>query len=101
MVAEIPVAVNVTGDPARVPLVAVKVFGPVDVPKVQLPIVATPPASVVVINPVAEPLPEVTAKVTLTPLTGLPFASFTITLGSVATEVPTVADCPLPEFTKI
>src|SRR3989442_12685773 len=47
------------------------------------------------------PPPDATAKVTATPLTGLPFASCTITEGSTATAVPAVADCPLPALTAI
>jgi hypothetical protein len=38
------------------------------------------------------PPPNATANVTATPFTGFPAASFTITLGGVATAVFTVAD---------
>ena len=88
----VPVAVKVTGEPVRDPLVAVKVFEPTVVPKVQLPTVAIPLTLVIADAPVTEPPPVATAKVTLTPLTGLLFTSFTITLGGVATAVPAVAD---------
>src|SRR3989442_1497301 len=47
------------------------------------------------------PPPDATAKVTATPLTGLPFASCTITEGSTATAVPAVADCPFPALTAV
>ena len=88
----VPVAVKVNGEPVRDPLVAVKVFEPTVVPKVQLPTVAIPLTLVVADAPVTEPPPVATAKVTLTPLTGLLLTSFTITLGGVDTAVPAVAD---------
>ena len=97
----VPVAVNVTGDPVRLPLVAVTVLDPTDVPRVQLPTVAIPLAFVVTDAPVTEPPPDATANVTDTPETGLLLASFTITLGAVATAEPAVADWPLPPFTAI
>ena len=87
----VPVAVNVTGEPVRLPLVAVRVFDPAVVPSVQLPTVAMPDPFVVAVNVVAEPPPVATAKVTLTPDTGLLLASLTITLGAVNTAEPTVA----------
>jgi hypothetical protein len=88
----VPVAVKVNGEPVRVPLVAVKVFDPAVVPNVQLSTVAIPLALVVTEpTPDTDPPPEATANVTLTPLTGLLLASFTITLGNIATAVPTVA----------
>ena len=88
----VPAAVNVTGEPARLPLVAVIVLDPTVVPRVQLPTVAMPLEFVAVDNPVAKPPPVATANVTDTPETGLPFASFIMTLGAVAALVPTVAD---------
>ena len=88
----VPVAVNVTGEPLRLPLVAVSVFDPTVVPNVQLPTVAMPLPFVVADNPVPEPPPVATVNVTLTPETGLLFASFIMTLGADATPVPTVAD---------
>ena len=88
----VPVAVNVTGEPVRLPDVAVNVFEPTVVPKVQLPTVAIPLASVVAVNSVPEPPPVATANVTLTPATTLLFASFTMTLGAVETADPAVAD---------
>jgi hypothetical protein len=97
----VPVDVNVTGDPVSVPLVAVIVFEPAIVPRVQLPTVAMPLAFVVADAPVTAPPPVATANVTLTPLTTLLLTSFTITLGAVATAEPAVDDCPLPAFTEI
>src|SRR5690349_17294833 len=85
-----PVAVNVTGLPFNPVDVAVNVFAPATVPSVQLPIVAMPLALVVWVGPVMLPPPEANANVTDTPDTGLPFASFTITDGGVATAVFTV-----------
>ena len=88
----VPVAVNVTGEPARLPLVAVIVLDPTDAPRVQLPTVAMPLAFVVADKSVPEPPPEATANMTLTPETTLLFASLMMTLGAVATADPTVAD---------
>src|ERR1019366_7827178 len=96
-----PVAVNVTGDPVSPVDVAVIVFVPAVVPSVQLPTVAIPLVFVVCVPLVMLPPPEATTKVTLTPLTALPFASFTITLGSVATADPAVALWLFPAFTAI
>lgn len=85
-----PVAVKVA-DPD--PLVAVRVFDPAEVPRIQLPTVAIPLASVVVVPMVTEPPPEATANVTLSPLIGVESLEFvTLTLGGVATAAPTVAD---------
>jgi hypothetical protein len=85
----VPVAVKVTGDSE--PLVAVRVLVPT-VPRVQLPTVAIPFVPVVCEFPDTEPLPVAVEKITVTPLTGVPFTSFTITLGGTATVVPAVAD---------
>jgi hypothetical protein len=68
----VPVAVNVTGDPASPDAVAVKLLAPVVVPSVHEPTVAIPPAFVVAPPPATEPPPEATAKVTDVPDTGLP-----------------------------
>ena len=93
----VPVAVNVTGDPAREPDVAVKVLAPADVPRVQDVTAATPEEFVVTAEAGAsDPPPDAIAKVTDVPEIGLPAESVTSTLGAVATAVPTVADCPLP-----
>ena len=97
----VPVAVNVTGLPDKDPAVAVRVLVPAVGLSVQLPTVATPLAFVVWLPPVIVPFPGATANVTATPLTGFPFASFTITDGGVATAVPAVAVWPLPAFTAI
>ena len=93
---DVAVAVKFTGEPLRVPLVAVKVLAPALAPNVQLPTMAMPAELVVADEPVTEPPPEATAKVTLTPGTGLPCAAVTMTLGSVLTGVPAVADWLLP-----
>ena len=90
-----PVAVKVTGLPARPPEVAVSVFAP-----------AVCRASTSrrwrrrsrswCVVPVAEPPPEATANVTATPETGLPRCPSTRTDGAVETFVSTVALWPLP-----
>jgi len=46
--------------------------------------------------PATEPPPLATANVTVTPLTGFPFASLTVTAGAVLTADPAVAVCPSP-----
>src|SRR5256885_741822 len=98
----VPVAVNVTGLPVSVPEVAVSVFGPAVGPNVQDVTVAIPLAPVVTgVVGVTVPPPDPTANVTLTPPTGLPFASRTITEGATGTAVPTVADCPFPALIAI
>src|SRR5205807_4465935 len=84
----VPVAVNVTGLPVRPPDVAVSVFEPAVALIVQLPTVAIPLPLVVWLPPVTLPLPGATANVTATPVTGFPFASFTITEGGELTAVP-------------
>ena len=60
-------------------------------PNVQLPTAAIPLASVFTVPPVIDPPPDATVKVTVTPDTGLLFASVIFTLGFVLTEVFTVA----------
>jgi hypothetical protein len=91
-----PVAVNVTGLPLSVPEVAVSAFVPATVPRVQETAVAMPLAFVDTgVVGFTVPPPAVTAKVTGTPDTGLPFASLTITDGGVPTAVFTVAVCAL------
>src|SRR5713101_6869724 len=95
-----PVAVKDTGLPVRASAVAVNVFDPAVVPSVQDVTAAMPPTLVVTgVVGVTVPPPTVTAKVTATPATGLPLASFTITEGAIATAVPTVAVWVLPAFT--
>ncbi|MBK8003896.1 MAG: hypothetical protein IPK12_08085 [Gemmatimonadetes bacterium] len=59
---------------------------------VQLPTAASPLALVVAADPVTEPLPLATWKLTSTPAIGSPFWSSTRTVGTAATAVPTVAD---------
>ena len=56
--------------------------------------------SVIAVGGVTVPLPGWTAKFTVTPATGLPLASFTITEGGGVTAVPTGADSP-PAFRAI
>jgi hypothetical protein len=98
----VPVALKVMGEPLRLPLVAVSVFAPAVVPRVQAGLVATPALSVVTTPLEAiEPPPVATAKVTDTPLTALPCASVTWTDGAVATAVPTVALWLLPPLSVI
>src|SRR5437870_771177 len=91
----VPSAVKVTGlpvipDPAAV---AVSVLVPAVVLRVQLPTVAIPLAVVVWVPPVTLPLPAAGAKVTVTPATGLPAPSRTITEGGRAAERPVGTDC--------
>ena len=88
----VPVAVNVTGEPDSVPLVAVIVLEPTVVPSVQLPTVAMPLEFVVADALVTEPPPVAIANVTLMPETGLLCASLMMTLGAVPTAEPAVAD---------
>ena len=92
-VAGMPVAVKVTGLPL-IPLplaVAVSVFGPAVVPRVQPPRVATPSRPELTGEPIAWPLPGAGTKSTWKPGTGLPYWSVTLTAGAIATAAPTVA----------
>jgi hypothetical protein len=91
----VPVARNRTGLPLRPVDVASNVSGPATVPRIQLPTTAIPLALVVWLAPVTLPLCADEAKVTATPATGFPFASFTITDGAGLTAVFTVATSPL------
>src|SRR5690606_555476 len=69
---------------------------------VQPPIVAMPDALVLTVaDPVIEPPPAVTAKVTLAPTIGFELLSRTSTLGAVATAVLTVAVWLLPALMVI
>jgi hypothetical protein len=88
----LPVTVKATGEPERLPLVAVSVLAPAVAPSVQLPTAAMPAALVVAAEPLTEPPPEATVKATLTPATGLLLMSVTMTLGGVPTAVPAEAD---------
>jgi hypothetical protein len=98
----VPVAVKVTGEPLKLPLVAVSVLAPAVVPRVQAGLVATPALSVVtVLGEPNEPPPVTTAKVTDAPLTALPCASVTLTDGAVVTAVATVALWLFPPVTAI
>src|SRR5207237_8297620 len=85
----VPVAVKVTGLPARDPAAAVNVFGPAVGPRVHAVTAATPSAPVVTGGVgVTLPPPVPGANVTATPATGLPCWSCTITDGGTATAVP-------------
>ena len=97
----VPVAVNVTGLPVSPLAVAVSVLVPAVVPSVQLPTLAMPLALVVWLAPVMLPLPGATANVTVTPPTGLPPPSFTITDGWIGTVPPTGAVCLSPPLIAI
>jgi hypothetical protein len=69
----VPVAVKVTGEPLNPAAVAVSVFAPAVVPKVQAGLVAMPALSVITaLEDANDPAPLPTAKVTATPLTALP-----------------------------
>jgi hypothetical protein len=85
----VPVALKVTGEPERPVEVAATVFAPAVVPRVRVE-EALPSEPVVVLVTERDPPPEVTAKVTLTPLTALLLASFTITTNGLDSTVPTV-----------
>jgi hypothetical protein len=89
--ADVPVALNVTGDPLRPAAVAVKVFVPMLPPSVHEVNDATPEALEVTVAGLELPPPTVTANVTTVPLTGFPLASVMSTLGGVATLVDTTA----------
>src|SRR6184192_995943 len=97
----VPVAVNVIGLPVSDPDVAVRVLLPEVALSVQLPTVAMPLPFVVWLPPVIVPFPGATANVTATPVTGFPFASFTITDGGDETAVPAVADWLVGLFAAI
>src|SRR5436190_1716986 len=93
---------NVTGLPASPVAVAVSEFGPTVGPSVHDVTAAIPfPPVVTGVVGLTVPPPEATANVTLTPATGLPFASRTITDGSIATAVPAVADWLFPALSVI
>src|SRR5439155_889769 len=95
-------AAKVTGLPVSAVAVAVSEFGPAVGPKVHDVTAATPLAFVVTgVVGVTAPPPAATANVTLTPATGFPFASRTITDGSTGTAVPAVAVWPLPALIAI
>src|SRR5262249_28053584 len=100
----VPVAVNVTGlpPPAKPVAVAVREFDPTVVPSVQEPMVAMPVTPVVVgFVPVREPPPVATAKLTVTPKTGLVLASAPGPAGPAAPADPAVALCPSPAEAEI
>src|SRR5258706_6772497 len=91
-----PVAANATGVTPEA--VACNAFGPAPVPRVQLVTRARPLPSVETGGAGATvPAPPVTANVTPTEGTGLPYWSRISTVGFTATFVFTVAVCPLPE----
>jgi hypothetical protein len=86
-----PVALKVTGEPESPVEVAVTVLllVPAVVPRVRVE-EAFPSEPVVVLVTDRDPPPAVTANATLTPLTGLLLASFTITTKGLDSAVPTV-----------
>src|SRR5947208_1051480 len=98
----VPGAVTVSGLPVSVPDVTVRVFGPAVGPKVHEVTSAIPLAFVVTgVVGVTEPPPDATANVTVTPATGLPFASCAITDGFTSTAVPAVDVWPSPALMAI
>src|SRR5207247_6757931 len=93
----VAVAVNVSGLPVSPGAVAVSVFAPAVGPSVHDCTAATPSAPVLTgVVGSTVPLPVATAKVTETPLTGLPLASFTTAAGGIANAVPATADWLFP-----
>ena len=82
-VAALPVALNVIGLPVNVPEVAVTVFVPAPGPNVRV-VDASPEELVVTLVALNDPPPAVTAKVTVTPETGLLLASATFTVNGFA-----------------
>jgi hypothetical protein len=97
----LPVAVKVTEVLVRPLTLAVRVFAPATVPRVQLPTVAIPLALVICDAPEMLPPPVTTAKVTATPATGLLKESLTRTLGASGTAVPTVTPWLFPLLVAI
>src|SRR5437867_3982229 len=76
-----PVACKVTeATPERD---AVSVLGPASSPKLQLPTVAMPAASVVAFAPLTAPPPLATTNTTTTPGSGCPTASLSLTAGAM------------------
>src|SRR2546430_8596151 len=69
------------------PAVAVTVFVPTTLPRIQLPALATPRASLVSLVAPRAP-PPVAAKSTMTPATPLPNWSATFTTGAVTAGAP-------------
>src|SRR5436305_13358317 len=88
------VALNETGDPARVPEVAVNVCAPAVCPSV--PIAEVVPSAGVVAATVTLPVAGA-PKVTAAPETGFPKRSVTLTTNGWASATPTVAVWPDPE----
>src|SRR5436305_5032880 len=88
------VAVKETGDPVRVPELAVKVCAPAVWPSV--PVAEVVPSAAV--GGAAVTLPVAGAvKLTDVPATGLANESVTLTTKGCASAAPTVAVCPDPE----
>src|SRR5258708_4782451 len=108
-VTAVAVAVNVTGLPLNPETAAVNVFVPAALPSFHAVSAAIPELLVFTVNGPATkpppvlicPLPAVTVKVTVVPVTGLLNASRTKTAGGVVTLVLTVADWLLPAFSAI
>ena len=87
----VPVAVTSTCVTDPVAIVTVSVFAPTDVPSVHEPTLAVPFTPVTAVTEPTAPFTDA-EKNTVTPDTGLPYRSVTVTLGAVDTAVPTVAD---------
>ena len=87
----VPVAVTWTCVTAPEAIVTVSVFAPTDVPSVHEPTLAVPLTPVTAVTDATWPFTDA-EKNTVTPDTGLPYRSVTVTLGAVDTLVPTVAD---------
>jgi hypothetical protein len=88
-VAVVPVAVNVIGLPDKEPAEAVTVLAPAAPPRVRA-VVANPRALEVAVLGFTAPPPAVTANVTVTPETGLPLVSLTLTTSGPANTWPIV-----------
>jgi len=86
---ELAPATNVTD--GRPVTVADNEFTPGEMPRVQLPTVATPAAFVAVVAPVTDPPPDTTENVTDTSDLVLPLASLTTTDGRIGTTLPAAA----------
>src|SRR4051812_8518877 len=88
------VALNETGEPVKVPEVAVKVCAPAPWPSV--PIAEVVPSAAVGAATVTLPVTGA-AKATAVPETGFPNRSVTLTTNGCASAAPTVPVCPEPE----
>jgi len=92
----VPVAVNVTGEPANPGALAVTELEPAVSPTVSV-LSAWPVASLVALVAERSPPPLSTAKTTVTPATGFPCASLTVTTNGSGSVVPTSALWSFPD----